>query len=165
MTADTGVRRSLCCICGTLRTVSASFPPRGRYTTEGDDPSHIAQMQQGGGDFWRDRQPWRRCLENLKCATCGRVTEHAMVPDAGRRDIKEEQDRGVEPDGVRPSNTEKLAALGIKVFRAPGMGDETGYYLPDHNVAFINADLSPEDQQWTAGKIIDDVEGRGGCDG
>lgn len=88
---DKPVRQSLCCLCGTLRTVSANFAPRGEYTSYGESAEHIAEMQQYDIPYWRDREPYRRCLENLKCATCRRITEHAMVFPASRPDVNEEQ--------------------------------------------------------------------------
>lgn len=92
MSPKANARQSLCCECGTLRTVNGNYAPRGEYTGYGESPERIAEMQQYDIPYWRDREPYRRCLEILKCATCRRTTEHAMVFPDSRRDINEEED-------------------------------------------------------------------------
>lgn len=87
------VRHSICCRCGTTRTVSSKHWPRGQRTSPGDSADLIADMARElpHVDYWRNREPYVRCLEDLKCSTCGSVTEHAMVFGDGRRDRNEEE--------------------------------------------------------------------------
>jgi hypothetical protein len=166
-TTDKPARQSLCCVCGALRTVSANYAPRGRYTSAGDDPGRIAQMQESGGDYWRDRRPWRRCLENLKCSTCGTVTEHAMVFADSRGDWNEERDAeavrecseavaDVDTAGRELGTTAgQLAFLGCTIVMAPD----------EHHTA-INRLLRPGVDAGAVGPVIllsatnsaDDVE-------
>lgn len=138
-------------MCGTVRTVSAAYPPRGRYTGRGDAPELIAKMRQWDIPYWIDREPYRRCLENLKCATCGRVTEHAMVFDERQRDINEEQDHQVTlewQDVDRFAND--FRALGMDVVWRDDMVEDLAagirQYLDDNTWSLELNALMPADR-------------------
>ena len=79
--SDKPVRRSICCGCGNIRTVSANHSPRGWNGCEADSAERIAEMRRfyPSNEFWRRREPWVRCIEELKCPVCRKVTRHAMV--------------------------------------------------------------------------------------
>lgn len=55
------LRQALCCECGQLRTYKRARNQRG---------------------YWGDRN-WERSLGDLKCATCSKVTAHALLNDSG----------------------------------------------------------------------------------
>jgi hypothetical protein len=75
-----GRDRALCCMCGTGRTFSIRRRPR-RYAAEGYSPGQLQQARDHGAplpDHWK---PWHRMLGDLKCATCGETTRHALLRD------------------------------------------------------------------------------------
>lgn len=79
-----GRRTSICCECGQIRDVNANHYPRGNLAHENGQPDHWVNLAATGGHLGADAEasiarPYSRCLENLKCAFCGAVTEHAYL--------------------------------------------------------------------------------------
>lgn len=89
-----GLRYSLCCTCGNLRTVSEKAHPR-LGVFEYPDPESMATGLASGNDHFWNLTPWHRCTEKLKCVVCGQVTTHAYLRTGEFRNWAEQTWGGV----------------------------------------------------------------------
>lgn len=99
-------RVSLCCECGTVRDAASGGNPRGANTGEGGyiSPELIAERRdqwavetskkaEAMRACWAEREPWSRCVEKLKCRTCGKVTPHAYIRNDEHHNYIEDRER------------------------------------------------------------------------
>lgn len=174
-TAQTDVRRSLCCECGNLRTVKATAYPR-NHVPEGEGPERIAEMRahprtKAGAAYWQRIEPWHRLLEDLKCSVCGRLTRHAILREGEYRDIAE-QEMGVtalpheDPWLIVDAAIEQLQGCGVRVDwvrddREDVLGWVTRYLDDGAYVVELNEIVPPEDLlkaiEWAWREMSDDV--------
>lgn len=101
MSKTPGRNRALCCVCGTLRTVSARYSPRLDENHTFDDGDRDQP-----GRFWR-----MTCT--LKCATCGHSARHALLRD----DVAPAYRDGAEARQQRPERLVVQSAPGYRVTR------------------------------------------------
>ncbi|WP_147375348.1 hypothetical protein [Jiangella rhizosphaerae] len=100
-----GKDRALCCQCGTVRTCT---PKHNRLRNlQGErmqTPEEIAAMKarteaRKGREYaqkvWGRARPWERMTCDLKCATCGTVTRHAVLRDHAKPEWRNQAENSV----------------------------------------------------------------------
>lgn len=104
MLDGTGIVGALCCECGTFRP----GPAKGRNSIDDALPPELVRKRLAEAELsdvaWRrDQAEWLRrqlmqpfatWVTDLKCATCGTVTQHAKVAGSGSQDQVELRDQG-----------------------------------------------------------------------
>jgi hypothetical protein len=86
-----GRDRALCCECGTARTCTTNHNRlRGLQGERMYTPEELAELRarteaRKGAEYakrvWGSARPWERSTCDLKCASCGTVTRHAVLRD------------------------------------------------------------------------------------
>ena len=169
----TGVRQSLCCECGNLRTVSAKASERNGTGPWGASPDQIAEALQrtrcvSARQYWERQRPYERALEDLKCATCGKVTQHAMVapatsPGGAYRDRAEEENlgaaaRAASPGPVAADPFAVVESLGIQLIEVPDL-DRPVIYVNTHSIALVRAGMDADRRQsvgeWLLREVVE----------
>lgn len=136
-----GTRTSLCCECGTPRTVSDNYAPRGDYTYRmGWTPEEIERCRRAKPDspYYAELRPWIGGLERLKCATCKTQTDHAIVPDYPGDPCEEANNAGVRAWQRARAVAEDIVMLTgarlewcERVSCPPGIAAQLSQYLDD----------------------------------
>ncbi len=112
--------RALCCDCGSMRLFSNNAGLRNPVTAAVTD-ADIAHHRPLRPHLWAGKVAWERWLADFKCASCKRVTRHALLRDCAEpkyRDREEAEDHALS----RPAKDPDEQRFHDEVVRVQGFG-------------------------------------------
>lgn len=146
--------RALCCECGTVRIYSKNAGLRHSVTRACSD-AEIAHHRPLRPHLWEGKVAWERWLADFKCATCRRVTRHALLRDCqpAYRDWEETDPRVPRPLVAKDSMLDRDAteALLREIRRLEGFGVRFEWRNcgPDNQPSTIEVEQTFFDLSWT----------------
>lgn len=147
--------RALCCECGTVRTFAKKAGLRNPVTRPVSD-AEIAHHRPLRPHLWERAVAWERWLADFKCATCKKVTRHALLRDCSPeyRDWEETDPRTSRPliaPRIADVDHDAAEALQAEIRRLEGFGVrfEWRHCKPDVEPTTLEVEQTMFDLSWT----------------